>query len=68
MKNKVVGPYVIHLVKLYNNFKDENDTIAIEATAEALMSRQDYRLCLEANYPELYKELKEIEFLYIKRD
>jgi len=65
MKTEVVGPYVIEMIKIYNMAKEGP---VKELTAQALMSRASYRACLEANYPELYKELKEIDFLYIKRD
>lgn len=65
MKSIIVGPYVMSMVNKYNN---EYDVIVQDLIAQHLMSRKDYRMCLEANYPELYKELKETDFLNLKRD
>jgi len=71
VKNKTVGPYVMKLVEAYRSIPDPEDITSViikESAAHILMSRTSYRLCLEANYPDLYKELKEVDFLYIKRD
>ncbi len=68
MKNKVVGPYIIAKLAELDNAIYENDTVVQEKIIQDLMSRAEYRACLEANYGELYKELKEAQFLYIKRD
>lgn len=76
MKINIVGPYVMKHVRDYNYYKDafladkeENPGayFLMQATAQHLMSRQEYRMCLEVNYPDLYKEFKETDFSYMNR-
>lgn len=68
MKNRIVGPYVMKQIMYRNDAIALDDEIGRERIEQILMSRKEYRQCLEINFPDLYEQLKELQFLYIKRD
>lgn len=66
---KNVGPFISKLVTTYKGL-DCNTVvgkITRESIINALMSRETYRIYLEFNYPDLYKEFKETDFSYMDR-
>lgn len=73
MKKRDLISYLNRIAQCYEKAKkesieDKNYVIDVEIFAQILMSRGIYRGHLELYFPELYKELEETNFLYIKRD